>query len=60
MMAKKTLAAVGFLVGGLAAAVWATDGRSKPLSTARAAADAVLEHASEHAEQLQQTPREYA
>lgn len=60
MMALKHPAAIAFLVGGLACASWATDGRTKPLSAARAAADAVLQHAAEHAEQLQQTPQEYA
>lgn len=60
MMASKIPAAIAILVGGLTASAWATDGRTKPLSTARAAADAVLEHAAEHAELLQQTPQAYA
>lgn len=56
MMALKYPAAIAFLVGGLACASWATDGRTKPLSTAQAAADDVLQFAAEHAQQLRQTP----
>jgi|SRR5579883_1549193 len=60
MMALRSAAAIAFLVGALASLSWATDGRTKPLSAARAAADAVLEQAAQHAQQLSQTPQEYA